>query len=971
MSRLVTDHLSDDRLTAADWTPEEAKHVADCAQCRVAVRQLEAFLAGLPSASMWGPGGSETPPVPTGIPEADAGPRFSVLRPLGAGGMSLVMLAHDSVLGRNIAWKVLRPGLDRELSERFHREACITAQLEHPNIVPIYDLTVQADGSSKLFMREVRGVSLGVAIRSGQLPSIRERLDVFVKVCDAIAFVHSKGVVHRDLKPDNVMVGEFGEVQVMDFGLAAKMSEAPAAPVTASEADDAGLTQLGSVMGTLRYMSPEQARGETERVGFASDIYMLGATLWELLAGEPPFEGDKASVLEQVKAGKVPSPRQRAPSIPRDLEAVVLRAMAADPVDRYPTVLALRDDLVAFLADHPVSARAPTLPERGWKWFARNRLVVMPVAATGLLAVVVLMGLLAAWAKDANEMRVRAEQDAALAEEMASAAEFAMFQAKIATAKSCLTQAHRDLWTHPSLARSALLEARNVGSPSQWLTANLALDTLAGSTPVPVVSLATAGEIHRVAVSRRGDRVLTVTTDGDERRFVLPTGEDERWQGFYEFIEADPLKVAWAPDDLVVVHVPAPGGDEVELRRPGDGAVVARLGLDNPWPSMAWSPAQRLLLVPYRDGVAVVPVAPSSAWRAGDGRPGAVVIAISPDGTLLATGSGGSVELLSRATRRELAQVSLGRSAQVRALHFLDGRRLAIGTQSGIALRDLAGGSLRSIPTGAPVQAFAATPSGLLASLGDGSLLAVDDDGTTEVMPIELDGIVGVYLDGDLLLIHNNGADAGVHVFRWPSLEPLWTHPADVVVGGVDLRSGAVALATEADEVLVLDLQSGQFRWSAPVGRGALSGVALSEDGIVFATSSDHEISAVWRSERLWSWSLGEATGTALAAHDGLVAAALDDGTLWWLERGLFDKLSADAPAAVGRRYLAAHLPDLAAQALAPLSPEHLSRTERVLLVEEGLADPASLLTLDLAPGSAEAWAALATPGRQPGAGPR
>src|SRR4029453_12838359 len=161
-----------------------------------------------------------------------------------------------------VARKKLREVRSERDVERFLREANITARLEHPNIVPVYDLEVDPQGSPTLTMRVVRGTSLGEAMRTGALPDRRARLEVFLKVCDAVAFAHSKGVVHRDLKPDNVMVGEFGEVQVVDFGLAAQ----DAIEADAVRGGSAGLTRSGTKMGTPAYMSPEQARGEVERV---------------------------------------------------------------------------------------------------------------------------------------------------------------------------------------------------------------------------------------------------------------------------------------------------------------------------------------------------------------------------------------------------------------------------------------------------------------------------------------------------------------------------------------------------------------------------------------------------------------------------------------------------------------------------------------------------------------------------------
>ena len=146
-----------------------------------------------------------------------------------------------------------------------------------------------------LTMRVVRGQSLTAAMASGTLDGRRERLEVFLKICDAVAFAHSRGVVHRDLKPDNVMVGEFGEVQVLDFGIAGE--EGATEPPTAVTQDLHPRTLHGTVMGTPAYMAPEQARGETAQVGVRSDVYGLGATLWELLTGVPPFRGDIATIL--------------------------------------------------------------------------------------------------------------------------------------------------------------------------------------------------------------------------------------------------------------------------------------------------------------------------------------------------------------------------------------------------------------------------------------------------------------------------------------------------------------------------------------------------------------------------------------------------------------------------------------------------------------------------------------------------
>ncbi len=967
------EHIPDHRLLATDHTPEEVAHLGRCAMCRIRVRQAGEFQALEMATWLEDLEEHDTAPPPTEEPVDDDSPRFTDLGTIGVGGMSLVKLARDELLGREVALKVLKLGLDRRLAGRFLREASITAQLEHPNIVPVYDLFDQEDGTPTLVMHVIRGDSLREVIDSERLPSLRERLDVLIKVCDAIAFVHSKGVIHRDLKPDNVMVGEFGEVQVVDFGLGARLAAGSDGWDCRAVTAGRGFTRGGSVMGTLRYMPPEQARGENHRVSYASDIYALGATLWELIVGYPPFPGDDVSAMERVKAGEIPPLRPHCPSVPRDLEAVVVRAMAAEPEDRYPSVLALRGDLVAFLADRPVSVRTPSLSERGWKWFARNRARVIPVAATGLLALLALLGLLFGWVSAVIKGKEEAERLAEEHRKESVIADSERERALIYMATALLAQARSDLRTDPNSARRSLRRVIGVNatpSLSQRHAARLALDTLADWSPEPVVTLFTVGEVPRLVVPPGGERVLVETDDGVQRTFALPAGEDAPPLSADE-VRAAEVTPTWGPDDLVPVHMPGPEGEVIELRRPGESAAVTRLALDDPQPIVAWSPDQRLLLVPTRDGVAAVPIAPASAWPDGDRRPGAAAVAISPDGTLLATGEGGEVEVRSRSTRRELAQIPLDPRAEVRSLHFLDGRCLAVGTESGVTVHDLAGGPRREIPTSAPVQVVADTPSGLLAALDDGSLLSITGGEPPQRLPLGAGHVVDVGFEGDVLVIRTTGADAGLRAHRWPSLERLWTYPSDDLVGDGDVGWGKVAQATEDGEVLVLDVSTGEIDWSVPARGGEIAGVALSEGDIVFATRSDHAISALWRGQHLWSWSTGEATGTAMAAHEGLVAMTLDDGTLWWHERGLAERLSEEDPGAVGRRYLAARMPDRAARVLADQPRAVLSRTERTLLVEEGLADPASLLMANLAPGSPAAWAELVGSGTPPGPEPQ
>jgi serine/threonine-protein kinase len=343
--------------------------------------------------------------------------RFQLIRPHARGGIGQVWVARDSELQRDVALKEIQPRYAERADHRarFVLEAEITGNLEHPGIVPVYSLGRNAKGQPYYAMRFIQGESLSVAIKrfhagirdAGGVSSKRSRwtwgiefrqlLRRFLDVCDAIDFAHSRGVIHRDLKPANIMLGRYGETLVVDWGLAKLIGKqqgpsdqpdgefqpslAGAAVATSDE------TQQGTTIGTPSYMSPEQARGAIDQLGPSTDVYSLGATLYELLTGKVAYPGEKVKeVLEKVIQGDFPAPRTVERSIPAALEAVCLKAMAHEPEQRFPSVRALAQDLEHWMADEPVTAYPERRLERLGRWLRQHR-TWAAAAVAGLVGV--------------------------------------------------------------------------------------------------------------------------------------------------------------------------------------------------------------------------------------------------------------------------------------------------------------------------------------------------------------------------------------------------------------------------------------------------------------------------------------------------------------------------------------------------------------------------------------------------------
>lgn len=547
--------------------------------------------------------------------EADSTLRYQRQGLLGQGGSGVVISVYDKKMRRPVALKLASSTeAEREAELRFLREAQVTGQLTHPNVMPVYDIGTDPAGHVFFTMKQVQGRSLRQLLRDGNAGSLVERLLIFRQICNALAFAHSRGVLHRDLKPANVMVGQFGEVLVVDWGLCKVLGERLEnygyEPYAADS--DSLVTQQGAVAGTPAYMAPEQAEGKIDSLDPRTDVYALGAVLYTLLTDLTPFKGETMDVIRDVTVGKFTPPIKRAPDkVPREMNAIVMKAMALEQTDRYPDVATLSGDVQAFIEGKPVSVVRYSVVQRMGKWAARKRNVVRPVAFTVALAFVLLVS-----GGIVHLNRLGHARDAAVAEAARASQAERVAQVEAVNGRAAVGTAEA-LYGRAGVALEQLEIARSelVTLDTDTVRADLGVGLLTRSALLPSVHLKLKNGVSPGVFAADGSSFFVRSAD-EFVQFDFHTGQEMgRWEMPLHKGQFGPIEegVPWVlksdKDGVHGVHVAS--GEERHWTLPDGECTTTRLAINADWLSIGcaerglvvwpWSQPESATLYPFPD----------------------------------------------------------------------------------------------------------------------------------------------------------------------------------------------------------------------------------------------------------------------------------------------------------------------------------------------------------------------------------
>lgn len=893
--------------------------------------------------------------------------RFKILRPHAQGGLGKVSVARDQELNRDVALKEIRFQYadDESARARFVMEAEVTGGLEHPSIVPVYGLGCFSDGRPYYAMRFIKGDSLKDVVdrfhQAGQSASsdtqdgtnertveLRRLLQRFIDVCQAIEYAHSRGVIHRDIKPANIMLGDYGETLVVDWGLAKPLGhkEIASSPDAESLADpvpslipasgsSVEATRMGSTIGTLQFMGPEQAAGRVDLVGPPTDIYSLGATLYYILTGRASVNGKtRGDLLKAVQAGDIAPPSTVVRGVSKSLDAVCMKAMALQPQDRYASAMALARDLERWLADEPVSVHRESRTDRLARWLRRNRAWFRAVAIATLAIITVL--LVAVFL--INGQRNVADQQRQLAEKLATEkSELADVETELrkkaewqAASRSFEQSLVRCEQVDPAVGVLSLVqnlaEAQAIGAVDleysiraqlgQWEGSLHTLDSttkygdaihdllqspdgksmlVATQSETVLIDVATGKRIGEPMVS--GQAVSSIAFYPDGKR-IITSGEDQMirfWDATSAELIGEPLPIGEA---IVALSLSsdqrslaiATGSKirlwDVETRQPTDVVFEHARNIS----AIEFCPNSSLLLAGGEDAeVRVWDVETKQEVGTPWAHDSPVVdIAISPDGKLAATCEFGNVARLWEISRGKSVGMPLAHHGWVEHVSFsADGKRVVTGCFDKLArVWDVETGALVGSPLRHPliVSASQFDKSGAFIWTGssDGALRRWRvANGRSQSLPLtQFANVVAVTLDDDAktMQVAFNAIAAGTFVI--PGEIQQWNvddaTPIGTLISSDRWRDIAAFSADGKRFATGTETTTAQI-WSLPSGEPFGAAIECESAPKTLVFSNDGKLLLVGTEKgnvRVWDIEAGKPRGSELSLGATVSAAA-------------------------------------------------------------------------------------------------